>query len=109
MKATDTLTMTFTGSQIAKIYASIGRMNGGWEVDVFTPIKELLDPTQEKYNSLILPMSVDVSWDYIKYRDAWEKLLFEEPKSAEQVQLDTVMDRIAELTHQAELLKALIK
>ncbi len=108
MKATDKITLEVTGHQLAKAYAILGNANGLSEPCLFRTIQRLIDPNQLKYDELILDMSEKECLNYSAYKEKWEDMLFSKPKSVEEIELDSVLDRIAELTQQAETLKKLI-
>ena len=108
MKKSDMLTFTISAREALRVYTIISRTNGDCSTDLYKELKALLDPKQEIYNKYIeeFPGIGHINYYGIQY--TLEAEVFKEKSKAEQ-QLETVMDRLAELQHQAEQLQQIIK
>lgn len=108
MKKEDIVTFSISAREALRLYAVISKTNGDVTTDLYKELKALLDPKQEIYNKYIEEFSGISNINYYEIQYTLEAEVFKEKSKAEQ-QLETVMDRLAELQHQAEQLQETIK
>jgi len=108
MKKEDIVSFAISAREALRLYAVISKTNGDVTTDLYKELKALLDPKQEIYNKYIEEFSGIGHINYYGIQYTLEAEVFKEKSKAEQ-QLETVMDRLAELQHQAEQLQETIK
>lgn len=108
MKKEDIVSFSISAREALRLYAVISKTNGDVTTDLYKELKALLDPKQEIYNKYIEEFSGISNINYYEIQYTLEAEVFKEKSKAEQ-QLETVMDRLAELQHQAEQLQQIIK
>ncbi len=108
MKKSDMLTFTISAREALRVYTIISRTNGDCTTDFYKELKSILDPKQEVYNKFIEGCSEISGNNYYGIQYMLEAEVFKDKSKAEQ-KLETVMDRLAELLHQAEQLQEIIK
>lgn len=108
MKKEDIVSFAISAREALRLYAVISKTNGDVTTDLYKELKALLDPKQEIYNKYIEEFSGITNINYYGIQYTLEAEVFKEKSKAEQ-QLEIVMDRLAELLHQAEQLQETIK
>lgn len=108
MKKEDIVSFSISTREALRLYAVISKTNGDVTTDLYKELKALLDPKQEIYNKYIEEFSGISNINYYGIQYTLEAEVFKEKSKAEQ-QLETVLDRLAELQHQAEQLQEIIK
>lgn len=99
IKPEDEVTITTTYRDLALCYAVLGKIRFNGEMKLWTKLREMLDPEQRIYDSLIYSKDFSELEQYSYIKDKWEGLLFPQKlvETKQQIQ-------IRELREQAEAL-----
>lgn len=99
IKPEDEVTITTTYRELALCYAVLGKISFKGEMKLWIKLREMLDPEQRVYDSLIYSKDFSELEQYSKIKDKWEGLLFPQKPVETQQQI-----QIRELREQAEAL-----
>ncbi len=104
MKARDKFTIEITARDAAKVYLTLGKMNGEGD-ELWQVLKEVFkDKRMQKYLSAHQYLNID----YINYNHAQlliESVLFKEPETEQQRKIRELEETINKAQEQIEVLK----
>ena len=105
---TDSITITTTYGELAKVYAVVGRMNGeDFGESLFYIISNLMDEDDKALDSNIRPDSWKDLGNYYSYQKQWLEAIFPacKQKTEAQLKLEELQRTIEDAQRQIEQLK----
>jgi len=105
MKREDKINIEMTLQDAAWLYAISARSNGTVGYNLYKTLKSFVDPDGVAYGKFIADKISLI--DYRAVQDGFEAEIFDR-KSAEQKQLDILMQQITDLQKQAEKLQGIV-
>lgn len=107
LKPEDKITVEITLAELARVYAVMGKVDGGIGDTIWQKAKEILDPRREIYNGMMLGSPAEHVLKYTHYCREWERALFHR-ETEQQKQIRELKETIQKAQQQIEELEGVV-